>query len=240
MTSKGSTQTQLQNPSPVARGIVLCVCVCVCVHPWTKGFPPPLPSQIFHHLSHAGALSTPWQTQCNEAMPWSGKHGLITRVYLQQFGTVEHAVQFALLVSMVFHASAPKTGLSATFSSRGLLQLVVAVKGNNLCSNTYNFSDFSPYCSTAILRIVVTESLNTSVRVCFAQPSHSGAECDPRHRGAAFCIGIQQPQRTTSTGPSPEVTATPIESTDALAAGPKHGSFLFHRLSDQSCTSFSA
>ena len=36
------------------------------------------------------------------------------------------------------------------------------------------------------LPIVVTESLNTSVRVCFAQPSHSGAECDPRHRGAAF------------------------------------------------------
>ena len=33
----------------------------------------------------AGALSTPWQTQCNEVMPWSGKHGLITRVYLRQF-----------------------------------------------------------------------------------------------------------------------------------------------------------
>ena len=29
-------------------------------------------------------------------------------------------------------------------------------------------------------------SLNTSVRVCFAQPSHSGAECDPRHRGAVL------------------------------------------------------
>ena len=27
---------------------------------------------------HAGALGTPWQTQCNEAMPWSGK----------QFGTL--------------------------------------------------------------------------------------------------------------------------------------------------------
>ena len=30
----------------------------------------------------AGALSTPWQTQCNEAMPWSGKRGLINLVYL--------------------------------------------------------------------------------------------------------------------------------------------------------------
>ena len=89
-----------------------------------------------------------------------------------------------------------------------------------------------------ILPIVEIESLNTSVRVCFAQPSHSGAECDPRHRGAVFCIGIQPPQRTTSTGPSPEVLATPIESTDALAAGPKHGSFLFRQLSDQSCMLF--
>ena len=68
-------------------------------------------------VSQAGALSTPWQTQCNEAMPWSGKHGLITRVYLQQFGTVEHAVQCALFVSMVLHATYPSNHfLSATFS----------------------------------------------------------------------------------------------------------------------------
>ena len=31
----------------------------------------------------AGALSTPWQTQCNESMPWSGKRGLINLVYLR-------------------------------------------------------------------------------------------------------------------------------------------------------------
>ena len=105
----------------------------------------------------------------------------------------------------------------------------------------HTFQRTLPPCgSIAILPIVEIESLNTSVRVCFAQPSHPGAECDPRHRGAAFCIGNQPPQRTTSTGSSPEVTATPIESTDALAAGPKHGSFLFHRLSDRSCTWLSA
>ena len=38
--------------------------------------------QSLNAEKEAGALSTPWQTQCNEAMPWSGKHGLITRVYL--------------------------------------------------------------------------------------------------------------------------------------------------------------
>ena len=29
-------------------------CVCVCVHPWTKGFPPPLFSPFFHHFQRAG------------------------------------------------------------------------------------------------------------------------------------------------------------------------------------------
>ena len=51
-----------------------------------------------------------------------------------------------------------------------------------------NSSDLtqSPCRSTAILPIVVTESLKTNVRVCFAQPSHLGAECDPRYRGAVL------------------------------------------------------
>ena len=34
-------------------------------------------------FSIAGALGLPWQTQCNEAMPWKGKHDLISHVYLQ-------------------------------------------------------------------------------------------------------------------------------------------------------------
>ena len=46
----------------------VCVCVCVCVKPCYQGY--------YH--ANAGALGTPWQTQCNEAMPWSGK----------QFGTL--------------------------------------------------------------------------------------------------------------------------------------------------------
>ena len=119
---------------------------------------------------------------------------------------------------MVFPVSFPKPFPPQQRCS--LSRFVTAVKGNNLCSNTYKF--FGPFTLRfiTVLPIVEIESLNTSVRVCFAQPSHSGAECDPRHRGAVFCIGIQPPQRTTSTGPSPEVLATPIESTDALAAGP--------------------
>ena len=72
--------------------------VCVCVHPWTKGFFQPIHLPL---VSLAGALSTPWQTQCNEAMPWSGKHGLITRVYLRE--TFLQAV--TLLLHFLFHGS---------------------------------------------------------------------------------------------------------------------------------------
>ena len=131
---------------------------------------------------------------------------------------------------------------TAVLSHRRVTVSRLCLAGSRASETFFNNSSlwtFSPCCSITFLPNVVTESLNTSVRVCFAQPSHSGAECDPRHRVAVFCIGNQPPQRTTSTGPSPEVTATPIESTDALAAGPKHGSFLSHQLSDHSCMLFS-
>ena len=103
-----------------SEGVIRCVCVCVCHS---------LSPRVFTSKSwfQAGALSTPWQTQCNEAMPWSGKHGLITRVYLQQFGTVEHAVQFALLVSMVLHATYPSPFSFSHFQQPRVLQPVTAV-----------------------------------------------------------------------------------------------------------------
>ena len=56
----------------------LCVCVCMCVCVWNPLFH----AEQFCVTNLAGALSTPWQTQCNEAMPWSGKRGLINLVYL--------------------------------------------------------------------------------------------------------------------------------------------------------------
>ena len=56
---------------------------------------------------------------------------------------------------MVVHVSPPKPFPPQQRCSLSLF--VTAVKGNNHCSNTYNFSDFSPCCSTAILPIVVTE-----------------------------------------------------------------------------------
>ena len=45
------------------------VLVCVCGQPCVQG----LCSSAAFHCRGAGALGTPWQTQCNEAMPWSGK-----------------------------------------------------------------------------------------------------------------------------------------------------------------------
>ena len=65
--------------------------------------------------------------------------------------------------------------------------------------------------------------LNTLVRVCFAQPSHSGAECDPRHWGAVS-LGKHSLNLPPLTGTSLELTYTPTESTATTAAGPYHGS----------------
>ena len=90
--------------------------------------------------------------------------------------------------------------------------------------NNSSLWTFSPCCSITFLPNVVTESLNTSVRVCFAQPSHSGAECDPR--GAVFAWESIHPNLPPFTCFPLEVIDTPFESTAALAAGPKHGSFL--------------
>ena len=55
-----------------------------------------VPSNVLFPFS-AGALSTPWQTQCNEAMFfWSGKHGLITRVYLQLYPRISYLAPLQL------------------------------------------------------------------------------------------------------------------------------------------------
>ena len=43
--------------------------VRVCGQPCVQG----LCSSAAFHCMGAGAWGTPWQTQCNEAMPWSGK-----------------------------------------------------------------------------------------------------------------------------------------------------------------------
>ena len=38
----------------------------------------------------AAALGLPWQTQCNEAMPWKGKHDLISHVYSNLQSRLSH------------------------------------------------------------------------------------------------------------------------------------------------------
>ena len=57
---------------------------------------------------------------------------------------------------------------------------------------------FSPCCSITFLpNVVLALTEKSKFEVCPAQPSHSGAECDPLHRGAVFCMGKQPPQRST-------------------------------------------
>ena len=123
-------------------------CVCVCQ---------PLCRRVstvrFRFLLQAGALSTPWQTQCNEAMPWSGKHGLITRVYLRQLGTVEHAVHFALFTS-------PQTGFPAVLQPLPLA-LTVKLWLNNTFLRTH--APFRSFAFLLGLGIELTENQCQSV-----------------------------------------------------------------------------
>ena len=88
---------------------------------------------------------------------------------------------------MVLHASTPQTGFFQQLSRRSSadVQRLFSRARETMLNNSSDLTQ-SPCRSTAILPIVVTESLKTNVRVCFAQPSHLGAECDPRYRGAVL------------------------------------------------------
>lgn len=61
-------------PNPSATEIRVGSSVCVCVE-----FLKRRKTCTFN----AGAMGFAWQTQCNEAMPWKGKHDLTSHVYLQ-------------------------------------------------------------------------------------------------------------------------------------------------------------
>ena len=123
-------------------------------------------------------------------MPWSGKHGLITRVYLRQFGTVERAVQFALFVSMVLHATYPQTGFPAVLQP---LPLALTVK---LWLNNTFLRTHAPFRSFAFLLDLGIELIeNQCQSVCFAGAvarqvvrlrAAGRPRCDALSRGSDF------------------------------------------------------
>ena len=133
-----------------------CVCVCVCVsHPGSKGFPR-------SHLStttEAGSIF-PLMQGATESL-----HGCRQRSSMQ-------LTRISRLITVTYLQPKPLTTLSNLLGlfpfpppkpfppqqRCSLSRFVTAVKGNNHCSNTYNFSDFSPYCSTAFLPNVAIES----------------------------------------------------------------------------------
>ena len=132
----------------------LCVRVCVS-HPGSKGFPR-------SHLStttEAGSIF-PLMQGATESL-----HGCRQRSSMQ-------LTRISRLITVTYLQPKPLTTLSNLLGlfpfpppkpfppqqRCSLSRFVTAVKGNNHCSNTYNFSDFSPYCSTAFLPNVAIES----------------------------------------------------------------------------------
>ena len=128
---------------------------CVCP-PLDKGFSTATPSTVFQPPFSVTCRGPAHDitTLANEASDVMGCGQRRLTVYLPE--TVAHAVPISLVC---FHGGStilpPKPFPPQQRCS--LSRFVTAVKRNNHCSNTYNFSDFSPCCSTAILPIVVTE-----------------------------------------------------------------------------------
>ena len=126
-------------------------CVCVCVHPWTKGNFHRFNYHSFHHGSTSRGMERTREAPSNEA-----PHVLLGYHQGRLMTYLHHNCCSSFSTSNLIHGGftryfSQKTG----FFPQPLLQLscaasVTAIKGNNHCSNTYNFSDFSPCCSTAL------------------------------------------------------------------------------------------
>ena len=188
--------------------------VCVCVSPPVpKGSVPLFPLQP---LNEAGGRSV-FRWLRPTKLVWTrdtriGHPGVpaLTELLLKLF--------HFLFASMVLHATPHKQ-----VSHRSFQPLVN-------CSQPREWNIFSTIQVTGLFRLAVPppsfstwelSSLNTNVRVCFAQPSHSGAECDPVTGALNSC----RKSCNWAFPPSPEFTtgSTLTEFTASTAAGPKNG-----------------
>ena len=121
----------------------------------------------------------------------------------------------------------PYSRLAAALSVRSSFRVPLQTKLNHTV-----FTDLCALRFFAFLpNVILALTEKSKFEVCPAQPSHSGAECDPLHRGAVFAWESNHPNAPPITGTSQEGTDTLTESTATPAAGPKNGSFRF-RTSD--------
>ena len=124
---------------------------------------------------------------------------------------------------MVFlHDTLPQTGFpTAAFSRRrsaALLQMSEQIVKHFSCA------DLSPYFSLTFLpNVILALTENPSSKCVLLSRPHSGAECDPLHRGAVPAWESKHPNAPPITGTSQEGTDPLIESTALPAAGPKNG-----------------
>ena len=133
-------------------GLCVCIYVCVCVHPCAEGF---ATTFTFTTVSQAGGRSAiasllPTKTLAIGSETRPDQSGVPATLNF-----CPRCSNLSCLLPWCFHDTSPKP--FPPQQRCNLSHFVTAVKGNNHCSNTYNFSDFSPCCSTAILPIAVIE-----------------------------------------------------------------------------------
>ena len=189
------------------------MCVCVCVsHPGQRVF--------HHHFSTSRGPAADKQTLANKAMlaRWM-RSETSDRVPAKK---LLPTLSTPLVCFMVFHVFHPLNRFPTTaFSCRrsaALLQMSEQIVKHFSCA------DLSPYVSLTFLpNVILALTEKSKFEVCPAQPSHSGAECDPLHRGAVFAWESNHPNAPPITGTSQESTDPHFESTATPAAGPKNG-----------------
>ena len=197
----------------------------MCVHPWTKGFLRPLQSG---RGAHGPVHIQPGPTKLQDVTGDIHQRTLLVTYLQRNFCTrcPPYSSTVCFMVLHVFHSHKPRflRQQLATADLHSFACRVFRVRLETMFNHTVpadfctlRFFTFLPIGELALTEYKVSE-------VCFAQPSHSGAECDPRHRGADFAWESNHPNAPPLTGLSQEGTDTLTESTATPAAGPKNGS----------------
>ena len=183
---------------------LLCVCVC---QPLGQGFTFTTTSTT---VSHAGGRGISSCGLCQRSSTLDDQENVPAQWHYSTFPCC------VLVPWLLLTILSPQTGFPPQTCSRLATTLTVRVQ------TLFNHTVLADFFTMPFHHLPSQRGnwvyLNTIVRVCFAQPSHSGAECDPRHWGAVS-LGKHSLNLPPLTGTSLELTYTPTESTATMAAG---------------------
>ena len=193
--------------------------MCVCVQPWTKGLTPPL---LHRQGGNARLTDIAQRRRCQFVVKQCGTPHCVPAEFSPCCDSTFHV--FGSWFFMILPQNLPSAAFVLQLGQLGRADRSLSRLDQQLVETPTSLSDSSPCRSIAFLPIeTIALTEKPKFEVCPAQPSHSGAECDPLHRGAVLAWESNHPNAPPITGTSQEGTDTLTESTATLAAGPKNG-----------------